>query len=52
MINLKETLKMTLVTLKNVPNFVGTLFESIPIDSGGFGMFSIIFRKCYIFVTS
>ena len=37
--NLKETLKMALVTLKNVPNFVGTLFELIPTDSERFGMF-------------
>ena len=46
-----KTLKMTLAALRNVPNFVGTLFESIPIASGRFGMFSTILRKCYIFVT-
>ena len=43
--NLKETLKMTLVTLKNVPNFVGTLFELIPTDPERFGMFRSFLEK-------
>ena len=37
---LGHTLKLALVTFENGPKFVGTLFESIPIDSGRFWQFS------------